>query len=378
MMQEETYYAWRECQAMVGGKIIRWAGKPGLENWDRLDPGAHLLIESALPGAGQHVLDLRCGTGLAGALAAQRGALVTLCDDSIVAVEAARRTLTLHGLEDHVTHGAYTVPPAAFDAVWLNAPRGRAWARQLIRLAAHALKPDGVLYLVGPNQGGIKSYIDDVATMGGQTHLLSIKRRYRLAACTFAGQLSLETGEDIYSASCKGQVYRYASAPGVFAHGGLDRGTYALIEAMDIGPGEAVLDLGCGCGVVGLAAARLGGRVTCVDHSAVAIESTQRTMAINDIANAVILPSDCASAVRNAGMQFDVVATNPPFHQGIGVHYDVARQFIQDAARVLAPGGRLYLVANRFIRYEPVMERWFTEITTVYQDRQFHVAKAVR
>lgn len=375
----ERYYTWQECKVTSGGETLRWVSKPGLENWDALDPGVQLLIENALPGAGQHLLDLRCGTGLAGALAAQRGAQVTLQDDGIVAVEAAQRTLALYGIAGaQVTHGTTDLPQAAFDVVWLNAPRGRAWVQQLVMWAAYALKPNGVLYLTGPNQGGIKSYIQDVAALGGNAQVLRIKRRCRLAACKFKVQSSkLSDRGDTFSAVCRGQEYQCASAPGVFAQGELDDGTRVLIEAMQIRPGDTVLDLGCGCGIVGLAAARMGGRVYCVDHSAAAIETTRRTMAINGLTDVTLLPSDCASAVRET-VKFDLVVTNPPFHQGVGVGYAVAQQFIRDAACVLAPGGVLYLVANRFIRYDPLLSQLFADVATVYQDNRYRVFKATR
>ena len=86
----EPYYTWQTLEATLGGQSIRWAGKPGLEAWDTLRPSTRLLAEemsSVEPG--QRVLDLRCGAGVCGVLAAWRGADVTLCDDSLVAVEAA-------------------------------------------------------------------------------------------------------------------------------------------------------------------------------------------------------------------------------------------------------------------------------------------------
>jgi 16S rRNA (guanine1207-N2)-methyltransferase len=147
---------------------------------------------------------------------------------------------------------------------------------------------------------------------------------------------------------------------------------------MQFKPGERFLDLGCGCGIVGLVAASMSGLVHCIDHSAIAIATTRRTMAVNQITSAVILPSDCASVMRKTNTQFDVVATNPPFHQGLGVEYEVAQQFIRDASQVLVPGGQLYLVANRFIRYDALLAQQFAHVTTLYQDGRFRVIKAVR
>jgi 16S rRNA (guanine1207-N2)-methyltransferase len=94
--------------------------------------------------------------------------------------------------------------------------------------------------------------------------------------------------------------------------------------------------------------------------------------------HAQVLASDCASAVLDR--RFDVVATNPPFHQGLGVEYDVAQQFVRDAVHVLTQGGRLYLVANRFIRYERMLSdmRIALQVTTVYEDHHFRVLKALR
>ena len=75
---------------------------------------------------------------------------------------------------------------------------------------------------------------------------------------------------------------------------------------------------------------------------------------------------------------FDVVATNPPFHQGKATTCDVAGQFIRDAARVLRPGGRFYLVANRFLPYEDAIREALGTVKMIYSDNQFKVLRAVK
>jgi 16S rRNA (guanine1207-N2)-methyltransferase len=307
-------------------------------------------------------------------VAARRGADVTLCDDSLVAVEATRRTLRLNGMSGVVIHGHDVT--GQFDLVLLDAPRGREWVQYLLSVAAWALRPNGRLLLAGPNRGGIKGFIQDANELVGPCQVRRIQAAHRLAVCerVAVGGERPVIGSQTCEATVRGQSLRFVTQPGVFSHGGLDVGTRALIESMDIRPDETVLDLGCGCGVVGAAAAQRGARVVCVDSSAAAIQATRATLELNAVRNATVLASDCAAAVHD--LRFDVVAANPPFHQGVGVEYAVAQQFVRDAARVLNERGRLYLVANRFIRYERVMAGLFTSVTTAYEDHRFRVLMA--
>ena len=389
----EPYYTWQTFEATLAGEAIRWAGKPGLGAWNEIGPAARLLAEGLPVGPGQRVLDLRCGVCVCGMLAARRGADVTLCDDSIVAVKAARRTLELNGVQGQVIHGivgetvesvlaqsvaqpAPTIP--SFDVVLLDVPRGREWVRHLLSVAARVLKPGGRLLLAGPTRGGIKGSIEDASEIVGPCQVMRIKAGHRLAVAEKnVGQAAnVSHNQQVCEATVHRQPVRFATGPGVFSRGELDVGTRALMETMVIHLGDTVLDLGCGCGVVGAVAAQTARRVVLVDHSAAALAASRATLELNGVTNGEVLASDCAEAVCDR--RFDVVATNPPFHQGLGVEFDVAQQFVRDAARVLVKeGGRLYLVANRFIRYERVMGNLFSQVKTAYEDKRFRVLEAV-
>jgi len=379
----EPYYTWQIFETTLAGEAIRWTAKPGLEEWDILRPSTRLLAEElSSVESGQRVLDLRCGTGICGALAARRGARMTLCDDSIVAVEATRRTLDLNNVNGEVIHGQTGEGPEPwkdFDVALVDAPRGREWVRHLLAVAAQALRPGGKLLLAGPNRGGVKGSIQDAGELVGPCKVARIKAGHRLAVA----EKSVEQADNlpylrVCEATVRGKTIRFVTQAGVFSQGELDAGTRALIETMMIRPGESVLDLGCGCGIVGVVAAQMGGRVACVDSSAAALQATRATLELNGASDrAQVLASDCASAVRS--MRFDVVTTNPPFHQGLGVEYDVAQQFVRDAARMLNEDGRMYLVANRFIRYERLsVLSGMSRVTTVYEDNRFRVIEAVR
>ncbi len=73
-----------------------------------------------------------------------------------------------------------------------------------------------------------------------------------------------------------------------------------------------------------------------------------------------------------------MVAANPPFHQGKVTSRAVAGQFIAAAADLLAPNGKFYVVANRFLPYEKQLEGLFGTVQLVFADGQYKVLSARR
>jgi 16S rRNA (guanine1207-N2)-methyltransferase len=380
------YYTFRRFVIEVHGHGVTVAGKPGVWSWDRLDPGTAALLEAAEVRPDDAVLDLGCGTGVIGAVAAVQAPQghVTLVDCNVAAVACAQRTLAANSLanaEARPGDGVAGLAPASFDLVLSHLPRERVVQEELIRGAAWVLRPGGRLVFVAHKRAGFKGAIAYTRGLFGQCGVIRQKKGYHVAQATRPDALAVSSPADGYvtcTVTLDGVETALVSKPGIFAWGRLDDGTEALVRAMEIGAGDAVLDLGCGTGLAGLAAARRAprGQVVLVDADARAVESACRTLEVNGIAGGEVLLSDCASAVLER--RFDRVITNPPFHQGVGVDYEVACQFVRDAARVLRPGGRLFLVANRFLRYGDLVRETFGNVATAHADNRYHVLVAVR
>ncbi len=386
------YYTFREFTVEIHGHEITVVGKPGVWSWERLNPGTAALLEVAEIEPGDNVLDLGCGTGVLGAVA---GALApqgraTLVDCNVAATACAERTLTVSGVtnaEVRLADGVTGLSPASFDLVLSHLPRGRTVQEELIRGAAWVLRPDGRLYFVAHKRAGIKGAIAYARALFGRCGVVRQKKGYHVAlavrhpqpgtARSTAAPSPPADGYAMHTITLDGIETTLVGKPGVFAWDRLDVGTAALVGAMEIGADDCVLDLGCGTGLAGLAAARraTAGRVLLVDADVRAVESTRRTLEANGIANAEVLLSDCGSAVHDR--RFDVVITNPPFHQGVGVDYEVASQLVRDAARVLRRGGRLFLVANRFLRHGDLIRMIFGNVAAAYADNRYHVLTAV-
>lgn len=129
---------------------------------------------------------------------------------------------------------------------------------------------------------------------------------------------------------------------GVFSATRLDRGTRLLLETAGFHSGEAVLDLGCGYGVVGVFAGLEGaGQVVMVDINPRAADLARRNLEAHGLAEvALAIISDGTSALGSTWA--DTCLLNPPIRAG----REVVRSLIQGGSGCLKPGGRLLLVAR--------------------------------
>ena len=156
----------------------------------------------------------------------------------------------------------------------------------------------------------------------------------------------------------RGQLLSFQVDAGVFASHGLDPGTALLIESFQLGLSDRVLDLGCGWGALGVAAARAAptGHIVMTDVNRRAVLLSRRNLRRNGIANAEVRPGSGFAPV--AGERFDAILTNPPYHVG----RPFLLELLAKVPEYLNDGGTLWIVGkgSQGIRFyqEWLAEHW--------------------
>ena len=175
----------------------------------------------------------------------------------------------------------------------------------------------------------------------------------------------------------------FTSFPGCFCHRRQDEGGLALAEVVSKDLSSSIqhsslnprrlLDMGCGCGLVGLLIARAvkGVSLVGVDSHSRAIEAANLNAQALGVEAEMIL-SDNGTPARMDGT-FDVFVGNPPYYSD----YRIAEVFLDTAKRALKPGGVCYTVCKNAAGLEPVQRQYFPDVEIIKR-RGYAVLKSVK
>lgn len=380
-------------KATLCGDRISYSSKPGLPDWDRVSPSVYLLAEHVDVKPTDRILMLGSVHAALCVYLSQQlssGEIVVM-DNNCIALKLVTITARDNNINNITIEENIDLEPACystFDAAIIGQPKGRNLAQRWIINAINALRPDGDLYISGANNLGVRSSIKDAESLVGTAKVLGYKKGHRVARIkkrqakidepTWLHKPGVSTGTwHKFKVDVRGETILIHSLPGIFSYDRLDEGTRLLLNTLKIHQGDRVLDLGCGYGVIGLTAARLGaGYVTLVDNNLLATSAALKNIKANGIEKAGVVISDVLDAVSTRNL--DLVISNPPFHTGKDVDYLVTQAFIEQSWNALLEGGNLMLVANKFLRYKGIIDEYFSGSQCVTETNRYQVLKATK
>ncbi|SDH76209.1 class I SAM-dependent methyltransferase [Pseudomonas abietaniphila] len=275
------------------------------------------------------------------------------------------------------THFGTEAPGEAFDAAVLFLPKAKDLTDYLLNALASRLQ-GRELFLVGEKRAGIEAAARQLSPFGRARKLDSARhcQLWQVTVEEAPQPVELNSLAKHFEIEMEGGPLKVISLPGVFSHGRLDRGSALLLENLDRLPTGHLLDFGCGAGVLGAAVKRRSPdmNVTLLDVDAFATASSRLTLAANGLEGDVLT----GDGIDAAPHHLDVILTNPPFHTGVHTDYAATENLLRKAREHLKKGGELRLVANSFLRYQPIIEQHLGVCAVMAEGQGFRIYRAKR
>jgi 16S rRNA (guanine1207-N2)-methyltransferase len=260
------------------------------------------------------------------------------------------------------------------DLVVISYPKIKSELAFLMEMLATSLVKGAEVILVGEKNGGIQSstkvvkdYIEHYQKQDSARHCMLY------SGCFIDNDkpFCIDDWFKYYSINIGNIELEIASLPGVFSQSRLDLGTQILLHHLPKQLKGNVLDFACGAGVI---AAYVGKKydnvqLTLVDVSASALLSAEKTLKMNNIEGYVF----ASNSLSHITQQYQCVISNPPFHQGVKTDYLATETFLGGIKRFIVKKGQLSIVANSFLKYQPILENTFKHVSTVTKERGFSV-----
>ena len=154
-------------QDPVSGAHLGLETRPGLFSYGKIDDGTQLLLENARISAGMKVLDVGCGYGAVGLVAAVRGASVEMVDCDCRAVALTEANLHRNGLVGTVRLSADLDArgDGSYDLVLSNPPThgGSTALRRLFAGMVRVCRPHGQVLIVVRENLNYEKWLQELA-----------------------------------------------------------------------------------------------------------------------------------------------------------------------------------------------------------------------
>lgn len=270
---------------------------------------------------------------------------------------------------------------AGFPLVLVLPPRQREQARALLARAVRMAAPNGRIVAASANTSGARTHEADLKRLCGQVESLS-KNKCRAYWATLGKQVDQDLLMDWLALDAPRPIVdgRFVSRPGVFAWDRIDAASELLVANLPATLAGKAADLGAGYGYLAVELLR-----ACPDIASLDLyEADARALELAKVNVAAVntqipIRYHWHDVTEGLSSRYDVIVTNPPFHSPSGTDDPgLGRRFIAAAADALNPGGTLFLVANRHLPYEDVLNVRFASMRVVVQQYGFKIIEATR
>jgi 23S rRNA (guanine1835-N2)-methyltransferase len=275
-----------------------------------------------------------------------------------------------------------------YDYVLIHIPKNMSFFEDMLcHITAH-LKPTSKVISGFMIKHQSKASFDLLNKYIGETSTSLAKKKARLILADFQKsqakspyplQLTIKDAEHDFD-------HPLVNHSNLFSREKLDVGTRFLLEHIPEGKEfETILDLGCGNGIIGIAAKMMNpkAKIIFADESEMAIQSAKANYANYfpkklDDAEFLWTHSYRDPNSNETAKPVDLILCNPPFHQGNAVSDVTAWQMFKDSHRALKKNGVLRVIGNSQLLYQNSMKKIFGNSQYVAKNSKFTIVDSIK
>ena len=266
-----------------------------------------------------------------------------------------------------------------FDLILLSPAKNKLQTLGWMAEAMNHLVDSGKLLMACANNHGAKSYESALKTLAGGVGSIS-KSKCRV----FSARKSVTLNHELAAQWIKDAKPRRVDSHGLSAQPGLfswekpDIGSQLLLKHLPDSMTGTGMDLCCGYGLLSVHLLENNPDI----ESLYMIEADRLALhcaeANTENWKAKVQPHWLDAVADPLPLKLDWIVCNPPFHTGQTRDVDLGQTIIANACKSLKRAGKLYMVANRKLPYETVLDRMLMGHQTVIQADGFKVIEATK
>ena len=149
--------------------------------------------------------------------------------------------------------------------------------------------------------------------------------------------------------------------------------SFLLVENLDLNAEDTVLDIGTGCGIVSVVAAKKAKHVVAVDINPCAVDCVRKNAEVNSVAEKIDVRLGNLFEPIEKNERFSVIAFNAPYLPSESQNHDdwvekaweggqdglqLIDRFISEVPKFLASGGRIFLVQSTLSNVEKTLQQF--------------------
>ena len=274
--------------------------------------------------------------------------------------------------------GAHVVPEPegeGYDAALILCGKHKGENEQNVAEALARVRDGGMIVIAGSKEDGIQPLRKQLANFGFTIEHLP---KYHGVVAWFERPQDVSAAVEKLTKQPSVISARFQTIPGTFSHDHVDPGSELLASRLPTDFDGNAADLGAGWGYLSVMLAEASPRTKRIDlyeadHRA--LEFAKKNLSLNcpDLQARFFWQDLAAEPIKE---KYDLVIMNPPFHEGHAADPELGQAFIKAASAALRIGGRLLMVANRGLPYEPTLAAEFKESGEVCRNARFKVLQA--